>query len=98
MNWEQKLQALQALNGAHLEMNSHGDWYVALHSVSVKRGPFLETRARWGATPEAAGEAAGASDTELDPGEYVVVMRGGARSAVRWNGFMWAPVTEQEKP
>ena len=95
MNWEQKLEALNALAECSLKMRKPGDWYVG-HSVEVKVGAILEGRYGNGETPQDAVEDSWRKLTELNPGEYLVTRAySGSRKAVRWNGYMWESVDEK---
>lgn len=101
MDWEQKLQALNAVAECHLIMRKPGDWYVS-QSVDVKNGSVLEGRYGNGSTPEEAVNEHWQELTELDRGQYIVgrtYLDGEVtkRMAVRWNGFMWDHVEEKPK-
>jgi hypothetical protein len=96
MNYEQKLEALNALSEAALLMRKPGDWYVQQH-VEVKQGGILATLYGNGATPECAIlDHWDQLVTNLPGGQYLVVHAAASelRQAVRWNGFMWARVEE----
>lgn len=93
MNYEQKLQALNAIGECKILMRSPGNWYVS-QSTEVKNNGMLEGRYGNGATPERAIEDHWESLTTLAPHEYIVIHAGGNRKAVKWNGFMWEDVKE----
>jgi hypothetical protein len=95
-NWEEKFAACQALGGeCALKMRKPGDWYFAQRGVDIKSGPMLVGKFGQGATPQAAVEDHFRNLTELKSHEYVVINAYGIRRAVRWNGFMWADVSEE---
>jgi hypothetical protein len=98
LTWEEKLQACQVLGNVSLRMRAPGDWYVD-HNVEIRNGPILEGGCVTGATtPQEAAEKHWAWLTDLLNGQYVVVNAyRDNRFAARWNGFMWAPVSE-DKP
>lgn len=95
MNWEQTVQALQALAEVSLRMRKPGDWYVNAR-IEVKSGSMLVGGAGTGRTPEQAVLAEwNRLVTDLKDGEYLVINAGNEeRRAVRWNGFMWQDIKE----
>ena len=95
VDWEQKLQALNAIGDCKLIMRQPGNWYVS-QGVDVKNIHVLEGRYGNGRTPQEAVEDHWNSLTNLAEHEYVVGREGcvGDRTAVRWNGFMWARVID----
>ena len=97
MNYEEKLEALNALAECSLKMRKPGDWYVS-QSVEVKNGGMLEGRYGNGETPELAIHNHWSELTELlKAGEYLVIKAyGDNRKAVKWNGFMWQDVKEDK--
>lgn len=94
MNWEQKMQALQALGEVSLRMRKPGDWYVASHT-EVKDGPILKSDHGNGATPQDAIEDEWMKKV-TNLGSKVLIIDAGrsCRRAVRWNGFMWQNIVE----
>lgn len=94
MDWEQQLQACQAIAECYPRMRKPKDWYIH-HSVSVKKGCALEGRYGNGSTPEEAVGNHWDIITNLKPEEYIVINEYGKRTAVKWNGFMWAHVNEE---
>lgn len=95
LTWEQKLQALQALGPCALRMRRPGDWYVDT-SISVKDGPMLCGRIGSGSSPTDAVLSQWERVTALKAGEYLVIYNP-IRAAVKWNGFMWAHVDEEQQ-
>ena len=67
MNWEQKLEALNALAECSLKMRDPGNWYVS-QSVEVKVGAMLVGRYGNGESPQEAVEDNWRQLTELNPG------------------------------
>jgi len=100
MTWEQKFAALQALldfkGDAALHSREPGDWYVTLPSVSIKEGGLLVSVGNSGATPQEAVEKTWTKLTSLPNDHYIVASACSGRRAVRWNGFMWAPIVEEK--
>lgn len=95
MTYEEKLEALNAVADCSLIMRRPGNWYVC-QSTEIKNGSVLEGRYGNGETPFAAIEDHWNKLTSLAGHEYVVFRHGGVREAVRWNGFMWAHVNEEQ--
>lgn len=95
MNYEQQLEALNALARCSLLMRRPGDWYVN-QRVDVKNGPMLEGRYGNGTTPMEAVANHWKVLTELEGEQYLVcdAYDSEKRRGVRWNGFMWAEVKE----
>lgn len=93
MNWEQKLQALQALCDVSLKMRKPGDWYVS-SNMSIAGDGFLRSNYGNGQTPESAVNNHWENYTTLlSPESYIAVNQTfGPRKQVRWNGFMWEDV------
>lgn len=95
MNAEQKLQAIQALAPAKLEMVSFGNFRIKQHDVEIKFGDFLKGCGGTGATVELAIENHWNTLTNLPSDQYIVVNAyQGRRQAIRWNGFMWSSIRE----
>lgn len=96
MNWEEKLQALNALSECKLIMRKPGDWYVS-QAVEVKDGGILRGEYGNGTGPAEAVIDHWQRLTDLKSGLYLVGRTFGTSSqrlAVRWNGFMWDRVEE----
>lgn len=94
MNYEEKLQALNALGECRLLMRNPGDWYVS-QSTKIKNKTVLEERYGNGSTPELAILDHWLQLTELASHEYIVISPYTDRyKAVKWNGFMWADIKE----
>lgn len=99
MNWMQKLQALNAIAECSLKMRSDTSWYVS-QQIDIKDKSFLTSVTGNGDNPEEAVEDHWKQATAgLQPHQYIVgreYMDGNLsrRTAVRWNGFMWEPVSE----
>lgn len=93
MDYQQKAAALEALGNISIRFRSPGDWYVQQH-VEIKDGSVLVGAYGNGETPIAAIEDHWNELTDLKNGQYLVVDALRKRRAVRWNGFMWADVTE----
>jgi hypothetical protein len=93
MNWEEKLQAIQALGeNACLKMRKPGNWYVANTGIEIAANGLLISPTESETTPESAVKALWFQLTEeLEPGRYLVANSG---KAYRWNGFMWAGVVK----
>lgn len=94
MNWEQKLEALNALAPCQLLMRKPGDWYVS-QNVERTEGSFLVSAYGNGCTPEeAVNDHWRAVAEESTPTQPVVLnaysLEG--RREVYWRGFMWADV------
>lgn len=94
MTWEQKLQAIQALNETSLHMRKPGDWYVRCGmEVGADNSCVLIGRYGNGNTPQEAVEDHWKIYTDLlKLDEYCVVGCAENRRHVRWNGFMWNDV------
>lgn len=91
MNWEEKLQALQALGETRLAMRKPGNWYVDQRGVEVGGDGMLAVLYGDGATPiDAVNDHWEQYVNNLPVDKYIVI---GAytekRRHVRWNGFMW---------
>lgn len=95
MNWEQKLDALNKLDGCSLAMLEPGKWVVR-QSVEIKTRALLSGVKGHGHSPEMAVEDHWTKLTSIEPHQYLVVRAyRGDRAAARWNGFMWEPVSER---
>jgi hypothetical protein len=98
MTWEQKAQAILALNGWEnfsLHLREDGSWYVS-DATEIRDGGILRGVSGNGTSPVQAILAHWQQLTELETGQYVVMraMKENRR-AVKWNGFMWADVNEE---
>ena len=96
MSYQEKAGALNALSPIAINCRGPNNWYVS-QSVEVADGRFLVGEYGNGRTPQDAVEDHWRVLVEdLKPDKYLVV---GAstdkRRAARWNGFMWATVTEK---
>jgi hypothetical protein len=94
MNWEEKLQALQALGETRLAMRRPGNWYVDQRGVEVGGDGMLAGLYGEGEMPiNAVDDHWKKYVTNLPADKYIVI---GAytdkRRQVRWNGFMWEDV------
>jgi hypothetical protein len=100
MNWEQKLQALNALVECSLKMRHPGDWYVS-QSIDIKCDHILKSICGNGETPvEAINDHWQQATIDIEVGEYLIARsywdgNVSRRMAVRWNGFMWDHVEEK---
>lgn len=97
MDWEHKLQAIQALVGgviaAPVLMRSPGNWYVSMSKVSIGGDGYSTSVCGDGHTPEdAVCDAFGNLTSNVKKGDFVIV---DFKRWYRWNGFMWQ---EFEKP
>lgn len=100
MDWEQKLQAFNALVECKLIMRKPGDWFVS-QQISVKQGHCMVGVYGNGATPQLAVEDHWERLTKLPKDEYLIAKEYWdgetcKRVAVRWNGFMWDHVAEPQ--
>jgi hypothetical protein len=98
MDWERKFEALNQLEGCALKMRGPGQWYI-LQSIEIKSGHRLSCVGVTGATPQDAVEAYWQAVTDDLTDHQCIVARSGrpTRIAVRWNGFMWAPIDEMTR-
>jgi hypothetical protein len=102
MDWETKLQALNALNACSLMMRKPGDWYVS-QNIEIKDKSVLKSVCGNGETPEeAVHDHWGQATSELESHEYLIARtywdgEVSKRLAVRWNGFMWDHVEEKKE-
>lgn len=95
-NWQQKALAIKSLTGVfgfHLAMRGVGDWYVHHAGVSRKEGGCLVGGLQNGADPEDA--VSQCWEWMTDPKFYLVKNENGKRRTVKWNGFMWQDVDEE---
>jgi hypothetical protein len=99
MNWEQKLEALQAITRCELCMRSPGNWYVSAHSrgvVSGEDGWLLEGSYGNGRSPQEAIEddwqkiAESRLPVKVDGVDYKTTRY------VQWNGYMWRELTHEQ--
>ena len=98
MDWEQKLDALNALCGHQLIMRKPGNWYVEANK-EAKDGSILRGAYGNGATPQEAVEDDWRQYVEeLSIDQYIVIHAGrNTRREVRWNGYMWVDMPKPEK-
>lgn len=91
MDYQQKLQAFQALCQHCLHMREPGDWYVSGAIEIGGDGGILKGEYGNGRTPEEAVlDHWDRLVTHLAPHEYLVVSGTiGPRMYRRWSGFMW---------
>lgn len=96
LSWQQKAAALNALAEIQIKTRPDGSWYVR-QGVEVKRRGVLIGAYGNGDTPqEAINDHWQQLVGDLTTEQYLVVgAYGEKRLAVRWNGFMWARVEEQ---
>jgi len=92
MDWEQKLEAMQALCECSLKMRCPGNWYVETRKREVGGDGLLSSTYGNGSTPQKAVE----DDwrrlvEELPPASYIVLdPHEEPRKTYRWNGYRWA--------
>lgn len=94
MTYEQKMEAMNALNGSvMISMRKPGDWFCSITGVEIGNGKLLSSEYGNGTSPESAIENLWTILTELEDNEYLVLnaMVRDLRRHVRWNGFMWKP-------
>ena len=94
MTYEQKMEAMNALNGsAMIAMREPGNWYCSLRGVEIGNGSLLSSECGNGTCPKSAVENLWTILTELKDDEYIVLnaMIREHRQHLRWNGFMWKP-------
>jgi hypothetical protein len=99
MEWQQKLQALQALAEVSLHMRKPYDWYVNTSmEIGADDSAFLIGEYGNGRTPEEAVNNHWLIFSTLESPKYVVIgaSDGGKRRHVRWNGFMWEDVYSEK--
>ena len=92
MNWQEKLQALNAVAECKILMRKPDDWYVGQSvEISSDDSSVLTGLYGNGATPQEAIENHwDVMTVQLKPEQYVVVnAMSDRRKHVRWNGFMW---------
>ncbi len=99
LNWQQKAEALNALAPLSISLRPKlGDWAV-VQAVDVKDGIKLIRAYGYGRTPDEALESHWqklVGDVGVGPTYLVVGASGPSRTCVRWNGFMWVKVAEDE--
>lgn len=93
LDYEQKLQALNAIAECSVKMRKPGDWYVC-QGVEIKRGGCLVGEYGNGRTPIEAILNHWKTLTEIPSDEYLVIYKSGTRRAFKWIGFMWDVVEE----
>lgn len=93
---DRQFEALKSISrDVTLNMRKPRDWWVHLSGVEIGGDGMLRTSSADGATPQEAVRNAWQRITRLEPGQYLVLNAAGPnRRQVRWNGFMWADVTE----
>ena len=93
MDWQQKLDAIQAFAGkANLCMRRPNDWFVE-SGMSVGGDGILSGKYGNGTTPEEAVEEHWHIYSELPPDRYAVNRH---NRRARWNGYMWREISEDE--
>lgn len=101
MNWEQKLEAMQALCGKHnvsLCMRRPGDWYVEVINRSIGGDGLLRGSFGNGATPEeAVNDDWRQYVDELPNDRHIVLNSNGVRSHWQWNGYRWVMHKSENK-
>ena len=98
MTYEQMLKTCQALDpDCTIRMRKPGDWYVDWR-VEMKDGGVLRSEYGNGVSPVDAIHNHWTIVATLPSNQYLVIEADvpSRRHAVRWNGFMWAPVVEPE--
>jgi len=90
LSWQQKLNILQRFGSASLHMRKPGDWFVA-QDIGIYSNGLLEGRYGNGNTPKRAVEQHWKLLTNLQDGEYIVVINAHShsRQEYRWNGRMF---------
>ena len=95
MDYQQKLEALNAIGHATVHMRNLSNWYCSISGAEIKRGSILSSPTSASLTPEAAIEAAWEAYTNLPPDQYIVLnAMKETRCGYRWNGYRWAEVKE----
>src|ERR1700761_3519605 len=97
MDWQQKAFAIQSLanwQNFSIKMRGIDNWYVA-SSLDRKEGSCLSRGLTNGKTPEEAVNQYW--DWATDPKFYLVInCYTDKRRAVKWNGFMWQDISEDQ--
>lgn len=97
MDWQYKAAALEALAEISIKFRKPGDWYVSQDNVEIKDSRCLVGTFGNGATPQAAIEDHWKQLVYDIGAKYLVINPAlTKRRAVRWNGFMWMDVPEQD--
>lgn len=97
MNWQQKAAALNALAELDIKIREPGDWYCS-QSVSIREEFVLVGTFGNGDSPEAAVDDHWKVLVEDIGARYLIANDGRYnRKAVRWNGYMWADVSEPHR-
>jgi hypothetical protein len=92
LNYEQKLQALQALGEVTIHMREPGDWYAYLPGAELGGNGMLLGTSGNGATPQVAINDYWEQMTNIKPPYKYIVLAAyndAKRKHVVWNGFMW---------
>lgn len=96
MTWEQKFEAMNALDESELRMRKPGDWFCVIRGAEMQKpgGCGLEGRCGNGNSPQAAVENAWFAYTKPIDNAYIVLdaMSPEKRRHVRWNGYRWADI------
>ena len=98
MDWQQKLEALQALGDCALRMRSPDDWYVSQNSTELKMHAddyCLGGKYGNGHSPEEAVEDHWRVLVDDLPPEAMIIIHAMSRERrrqVRWSGYMWKDV------
>ena len=102
LTWEQKFEAIQALHPlgcteVTLHMRKPGDWYMSIPRVEIKKGPILASAGESGNGVVECVRNTWNTITNLPANEYLVINSfGDKRKAVKWNGFMWKEINEED--
>lgn len=94
MDWQQKFAAIGAFAGSYgtsLMMRKPHDWYVSC-GMSIGGNGLLEGSYGNGETPEEAVNEHWEIYSTLPHNRYAVNKE---NKRARWNGFMWAEVSEE---
>lgn len=89
MNWEQKLDSLNAITETVLKMRKPGDWYVSANRREIKNGGTFSGSYGNGVSPEEAVNDDWNKMTSISPEEEIVIDAMGNRELFRWNGWRW---------
>jgi len=98
MDWQQKLQAIQAFCGhfyVSLRMRKPGDWYVS-SGMGIGGDGMVSGAYGNGRTPEEAVLDHWEQYSSLPIDRYATITIDNGQRRGRWNGFMWELISEEE--